>query len=81
MSTVPQYPLLFPDDRDERFPGVVLIDGDQEYKRTAERKENGWYVLEWEVYTAADVLYWIPRHGFLADDALILALLKLTTGN
>ena len=78
-------PLLLPDERDDRFEGVVLLwhkPEDQE-KRTADRRPHGWYIEEWRVVGLDGQDYWTSGWGFFIDseDLATLARLHQEHGN
>lgn len=61
--------------RDERTPGVLLLESHPEDKRTAELI-NGrcWYVTDWERHDIDGQPHWFARSGFGIDAAVVAQL-------
>ena len=56
-----------PVERDERFPGVILlsVDDDGDAKRTAERKDDDWLICEWVLTDdMAPPMYWYVESSY-----------------
>jgi hypothetical protein len=72
----PLYPLT--DCHDERTPGVLLLEGDDECKTTAQRVKHGWRIVDWEAVDFHGAPHWFQRSWHTVPDKFIAAILKAT---
>lgn len=76
MST--DIPLIAYDgEKDERFEGVYLLDGDTEDKTTVEDFRSYWLIRDWERHVINNVHYWFPRSSYSIDKDIIHKLHEL----
>jgi len=62
--------------RDEQTDGVLLLEGDDECKTTAERLEHGWRITDWEVALFCDKPHWFARWWHVIPDRYLDAITK-----
>ena len=72
IEPVVMLPILEVDnEKDERFEGVLLIDGDDETKKTAEDCGLWWYIRDWEIQNIDGSNYWFARSGFSLSKSMV----------
>ena len=62
MSGLPIHP--FSERMDDRKEGVLLLDGYEDYKMTAERIGDYWQIVDWELVDFDGLPHWFPRCWF-----------------
>ena len=75
-------PIYYPMDgeKDERFEGVILLEGGEIEKKTAEDCGSFWHIRDWEVLESGGVNHWFCRSGYTLDKELIAKLAKVSNG-
>lgn len=58
-------------ERDERFPGVILLDSGDGWKQTAEDMRERWYIRDWEVMDVDGEPHWSCDSAFAIEKSVI----------
>ncbi len=71
---------VFGEEKDDNFEGVILLEGDDTEKKTAEDFGSFWFIRDWEIMSLDGVNFWFCRSGYTLEKCLITKLTEVKNG-